>query len=367
MKCNFIFIFFVLFVCTLQAQELALVRENNLFGYLNRAGEYAITPTFKNARSFSDDLACVYDGKLWGYVDRQGQWVILPKYEKVKDFNDGIALVKEDKAWFYIDKKGTILSAQKERGPRYKGTSIFKVEEKIGLIDQEGKHIVEPKYDVIQKFESDYTAVSLNEKWGIIDYLGNEILAPLYQKVGPYKNGLTWVVQEDQLYLWNEGERIDISYIDKVVNLDNPNYILVQQAKNYGIINAKGEIVIPIKYEDIHIYSEGLIPVKKEGYWGYVDAKGEQIIDFIYENAIPFSEAGIAAVRLNQWGFITKSKKVVIPYRYDISIFNSKASKRNNVYSNGLFRVKNKKKWGFIDADGNLFTDRWYQNVEIFN
>jgi len=121
-------LFLFLFFCAgfIQAQELALVREDKLFGFLNKEGEYTIEPKFVNAHSFSEDMAGVYDGVLWGYIDRQGNWVIQPTFDDVKDFNSGLALVKIDREWFFIDTKGKRLPFDQD--PRqyrfYKGTAI---------------------------------------------------------------------------------------------------------------------------------------------------------------------------------------------------------------------------------------------------
>lgn len=55
-----------LFAQFIFAQELALVRENDKFGYLNTDGSWAIQPTYKSAKNFSNGLAAVYNGLLWG-------------------------------------------------------------------------------------------------------------------------------------------------------------------------------------------------------------------------------------------------------------------------------------------------------------
>ncbi|WP_410879166.1 WG repeat-containing protein [Myroides sp. DW712] len=68
-----LFLLFFFCIGLVQAQELALVRTDKNFGYLNREEEYAIVPQFVQAHSFLEDLACVYDGLLWGYIDRQGK------------------------------------------------------------------------------------------------------------------------------------------------------------------------------------------------------------------------------------------------------------------------------------------------------
>ncbi|WP_321539382.1 WG repeat-containing protein [Flavobacterium piscinae] len=47
----------VLFVQFISAQELALVKQGDKFGYITKAGEYAILPKFKDAKNFSEGMA----------------------------------------------------------------------------------------------------------------------------------------------------------------------------------------------------------------------------------------------------------------------------------------------------------------------
>ena len=89
-------------------QELALVREDGLFGYINKSGEYVIQPQFSKAKSFSEGYAAVEKNKAWGFIDTKGAWAIEPTYDKVKYFNSGYVLVLKDDEWRYID------SAEKE-------------------------------------------------------------------------------------------------------------------------------------------------------------------------------------------------------------------------------------------------------------
>ncbi|HUH47636.1 MAG TPA: WG repeat-containing protein, partial [Arenibacter sp.] len=64
----------------LYAQEYALVRENNLFGFIDRSGEYAIKPQFKKADNFANERAAANMGDKWGYIDPKGEWAIQPQY-----------------------------------------------------------------------------------------------------------------------------------------------------------------------------------------------------------------------------------------------------------------------------------------------
>ena len=54
---------------------------------------------------------------------------------------------------------------------------------------------------------------------------------------------------------------------------DGYGYAELENAK-YGLINARGEEVIPCKYDEVGLFSEGLAPVGLDRKYGYVDKNG---------------------------------------------------------------------------------------------
>jgi hypothetical protein len=75
-------------------EDLAAVMTNNLYGYIDEAGNFVIAPRFQDARVFSAGLAAVrYNGK-WGYVDRAGNWIIEPAYDEAFTFGEETAVVR---------------------------------------------------------------------------------------------------------------------------------------------------------------------------------------------------------------------------------------------------------------------------------
>lgn len=70
------------------AQELALVRENNVFGYINKSGAYEINDQFKKAKSFSENgFAPVKPGSgKWDFINEKGALLGNTWYQNVELF-----------------------------------------------------------------------------------------------------------------------------------------------------------------------------------------------------------------------------------------------------------------------------------------
>lgn len=82
--------------------QSAAVRDKELWGFVGIDGNWAITPIYKNAGSFSHDLAPVLQNEVWGYIDTEKQFRIAEEFAVAKSFSsDGYAPVL-DYSWSLI-------------------------------------------------------------------------------------------------------------------------------------------------------------------------------------------------------------------------------------------------------------------------
>ena len=76
-----------------------------------QGAEYLTGGVYEAARSFdfSEGLHPVKQNGLWGYINKQAEWVIPPQYDSADNFRDGLALVEKDGKLMYIDHSGTVV------------------------------------------------------------------------------------------------------------------------------------------------------------------------------------------------------------------------------------------------------------------
>ncbi|MEP0263949.1 WG repeat-containing protein [Dokdonia sp.] len=374
MKTNYLLFFILFFNASLIfAQELALVRDNDLFGYINTSGEYTIEPQFKNAKNFSGHLAAVLQGKKWGFINTSGEWAIQPQYDKVKAFSSGFALVLDDGQWNYIDSSGAILSTpvqEKYYDFSEDGVAFFRLEKKLGLLGTDGKLVIDPTYDVIKPFVSGHARVRNGDNWGMISKTGEVIIPLEYTELGNYNSKGVWAKKGETFGVVSNGTFNTMAGVDKIWDFnDDSDLTYARSNKRIGFINSKAEWVITPTYEKVRRFSNGLAPVFNGDRWGYINTKGEEVVAFNFRDAETFSEDGLAPVKEKKfWGFIDKSGKIIIPAEYQITSASLSLFKKNPLkgFRNGLARVKYGKKWGYIDTQGKPLGGKWYQNVELF-
>lgn len=84
-----------------------------LFGFINREGEYVISPKYADARKFSEGLAAVRSSGLdYGYINTKGAFVIPPSFEMAGPFQEGLAVVGDDASpsvFGFINRSGELV------------------------------------------------------------------------------------------------------------------------------------------------------------------------------------------------------------------------------------------------------------------
>lgn len=93
--------------------DLAMVKENNHVGYINKEGKEVIPLIYQEGSGFSKGLATVKKEGKWGFINSNGKVIIPFKFLKATNFKNGRAVVSIKKnTWIYIDQKGKKVSPE---------------------------------------------------------------------------------------------------------------------------------------------------------------------------------------------------------------------------------------------------------------
>jgi len=92
------------------SEGLAAARINGKYGFIFANGNWAIEPQYDSASIFSYGLAAVAKDNKWGYIEKTGYFAIPSKYDVARDFNYyGLAEVLAGNDWYHIDRSGNII------------------------------------------------------------------------------------------------------------------------------------------------------------------------------------------------------------------------------------------------------------------
>ena len=191
--------------------------ENGKCGLIDMKGNIILPAQYDLIGGFSDDLALVKQGDLYGYIDKTGKEVIPPQYILADNFQYGRANVKKTitEPSMYIDKTGKELPLNHQieisadmplkSFRKYRGRHEHDL---WGFEDINGKEVIPAQYIAVEGFSEGLAAVLPDNStvrtalgdiikdgtgFGYIDKTGNMVIAPQFSKAEPFKNGLARV------------------------------------------------------------------------------------------------------------------------------------------------------------------------------
>jgi hypothetical protein len=324
----------------------------------------------------------------WGFIDTQDNTIIPFQYQQAYHFREGLAAVQtKDGKWGYIDTKGNqIIPPQYEDANSFsEGLAAVRIGGKTGYIDKKGNQVVSPKYGRAHRFSNGLAEVwtsfsgDLSTKFGFIDTRGQEVI-PLgkYSTIEGFSEGLARVSIKNyqnyyqEIYIDTQDNQVIIPPYgyNVLLGIGNPSYFKEGLTAIYvgsylssmkmGFMDKRGRIVIPVQYDEVKSFNEGLAAVKIGDSWGFIDKSGNQVIYCIFDEVGNFS-SGLASVKVAwKYGFIDKTGKMVIPPQWEI----------DNIYpfseTTGLAAVVINNKIGFIDKAGSMVIPAKYDDMAIY-
>ena len=191
---------------------------------------------------------------IWGFVDENYKEVIPCQYKSAKNYKNGQTAVL-DTAWHLMNTKGEIIA------------TLPKVVKEIG------------------EFHHGLAWVKLSKTtFGYINTSGQFVIKPKLNKAGDFtKFGVTNAVLNGQSVLIDErGMPItEFGIYGNIFNIQSNGFTKVQHPRRrlYGLLNQFGKLVVPIQYDQITPFKNGIATIRKYGKLGFLDENGKVIVE----------------------------------------------------------------------------------------
>lgn len=181
----------------------AFTSQESKRGYINTKGEVIIAPTYFRVEPFENNRALVWDDyNRTGVIDTTGKVIIPVEYNRILDIHKGLALVRKNSWTYYFVHEDT----KRHTPNNFTGAKGFgndaapvRVKNKWGVINEQGLQLLIPKYAKIEPFKDGVANVSITSLIGVVDLDGRVIIEPEYEYVAYVGNGLFRVEQGDQM------------------------------------------------------------------------------------------------------------------------------------------------------------------------
>ena len=397
-----------------------------LYGFRNHKGDWAIPPQYENIKNVGLHYYIAYTTERAFLLNQQGENVLSGEWDfldilPTKMCRPNLALMV-DPNYYHLFPDNNLRSLQTALDFENSTLLKFRKNGKYGVVDLHGNIMLPPQYENIRNQEVGNYEVKIGQKWGVIDEKGKILVQPNHFEVKftnnphlfitfdtthlkPYNYQITQyglANSESQILLPNAYQYIQqlsetafllqgidqsFNYLfdsDKGFTLDTSIslsqlvhnvYFKVSKInpatknREYGMVNAQGEFVIPIEYLEIRpfefypfpsVYTLFLLKTKEGKIGIYNIAKKNWLTlpeyDQVHYLSSTVERTGLEgnylsdiyrpqhqiAKRNNKWGAYDVAWKLVLPEDFDFAgaIANEASHYEGN---NFLFLVKDKK------------------------
>lgn len=351
---------------------MAAVRKNGKWGYVNTEGKEVIPCEYRAVRDFSEGLAAVQQKGRWGFINTSGAWVIKAQYSSAGDFKQGVAWVSNGR-YLYINPQGqqAITGIEFTRVNNFED-SLARVVVRgsgAGLLRLDGSWQMQPKknWENIFPFDSMGMAkVRVGKRYELVNRSGEQPSKKNYADIRSFKEG--FAVMRPYIPGGRGNSRFGLIDLRGKVVIP-PKYEQLGDVHNgrlwfydkgrYGFLDTKGNVIAPAEYHKVMDFSDGKAVVYTEyKHSGVIDTAGNYLVRPLVSKIVSLSE-GILLVKQASDNFFYVSEDLK---RMSAANFN-----KAQAFQYGVAPVHNGKKWGLVNEQGMSVGSHKYQNVQPYN
>lgn len=307
-----------------------------LFGIIDAGLNELLHCQYKYIEPFNGKYARFEHNGNWGFIDEYGKQLLYKQgFDFVQLIGNDLAEVRRNKrsSWVNLNQpdqlqagffdfvlgstEQSVIVANYSR-PNRQGDIQY------ALADLNGNLITKFQFSRIEKSnKNSYKAKTLEGNWALLSEKGNFSIL---------KNE-EWEVLKRYEYF----EPFDQNGLSRV-----------SKGVKWGMVNKKGEVVIPIDYDLVQFLGEDRYKTRRRGLERMVNASNRPVGTELYSDISEFSE-GLSRVakKINgefKFGYINKNSELIIPFIFD----------QASSFENGKAKVRKDGKWGLVNQGGDV-------------
>jgi hypothetical protein len=269
------------------------------YGFCDRNLKLIIPYNFDNADVISDYAAIVKSNSKYGIISNENKLLLPVEYSEIRKLSASSLLLKKLNNWYLSDYKGKQKGENVESFLAYGDyLMVFKKDSKIGVMDFEGNIVEKPTYDEheVISWRPFLVAFKTGYSWRL-KKLTSTISDPYnesFTEIKKYTAGSNSVIllRGIKSKLANvDGSLISSEGFSSVEYNEKLGMFVLQQGSYYGLYDiANGSFVAP-RYSALYLNANNpqRALIMSNGLYGVIDSRGNSIIPAV-KNRIWFSE-----------------------------------------------------------------------------
>lgn len=283
--------------------DVFIIQRNGKYGATTREGKTILYPEYSSVYTGGIYINAVKDNVI-EIFDLQGNKIETDINSKIKTENSNYYItIDKNNIYKVVDANENVIINNDYNYMEYLPGDYFIVarDSKNGVVDINGKSVIELKYDSISRInETNILQAEINKSI--------ELYNLNMKKITTMSNATIKEVKDDKEYILLFSEN-DFKYLDKDGNILKAQELFKENnlfAKNvngkWGFVDKNGNLKVQNKYEVVTDFNKyGFAGIKKDGKWGVIDQEGHIVQETIYELKWNMPEFIGKYYRVNAW------------------------------------------------------------------
>lgn len=256
----------------------------------------------------------------YGAVNQEGTTVLYPEYDNV--YTGGMYLnALKDKDIFIFDLNGNKIETNEVSKTKTENANYYITidkNNKYKVVDSKDNIIIDKDYTYIEYLLGDYFIVERDSKSGIINSNGKSIIELKYDSISRINETDILQMETDKnITLYNLNMKEIVSMDNAIIKevKDEKSYILLYSDTDFKYLDKKGNILTSQNlFENNSLFAKNI-----NGKWGFVDKDGNLKVQNDYELVTDFNKYGFAGIKKDgKWGSINQNGEIVQEPTYDL-------------------------------------------------
>lgn len=287
----------------------------------------------------------------YGIINTSGKTIIPFSYDALRLSNMRAVVMSRSVTGFnfgLIDLSNKILIPIQYQRIYSLGSLRYAVENfenKTAIFSDDGKQVTNFLIDSISSFKKDYAIVYQNQRQGLIDRSGEVELEPTYREILRKDDGSIQVRQIDSWFFLDGENNLIKQYNADSVKPLSPDHYAVKVGGKLQLTNNTFKPLHDAYFSSLSSFRKGKAVYKNSDKTGLINFRGKILLPAKYNQLIMdqhFLLARMDTGYKNRWVVLDSTGNTLTEKHYDyIALFNGK-----------FFPVRNRSYWGAVNARG---------------
>lgn len=269
---------------------LIYATKDSIYAYYDKYGVQRFETVFEEAFSFSEGMAMVQVNGKQTFIDLDGNYVIEPIYEQISKFSDSLFIFEEDELFGIVHRNGKVVipAIYDQIGQLNNERAIVVLDGKVGYINPSGVEVIKPIFEEFPnllengRFNGKYAKARFKNKYGVIDLTGKWIIPATYVDLGDVSTMIAFTKGKNWGFIDLQNRVLHVAKYDYAESM-TAGLAIAEMLVQQGMINVKGEWIIPNKFSNIERLENGYYLTSNGAFLGVYSPKGKELVSCKYQ------------------------------------------------------------------------------------